>query len=573
MQFQYISYIWPLIISAMTSLSLGIYVLLMRRNTKGMISFMLSIFVATIWSLSNALEMSAVDLSSKLFWANMQYFAYGYFPVTLLALCMEFTGHDEWIKSKRILWLAIMPTIIIILVWTDSFHGLIRYGIHLDYSGPFPVISKKFGPVFYIHAVYSHFLSITAWLLVIKAVFIKNTAYRKQAVALFFGMSLIIIPSLLYILGIGPVKKFDITPVFFGPAGIIITWGIYRYRLFDLIPLARAKVIETMDVGMMVTDLQNWVLDVNPAFERIVGLPISKISGKSVEEACSKIPELVRACIDRSINQTEFSIKKKENMNVYEALLSFLTDSGGVSIGRLVVIYEITKKKQAQQEFLRQQRRFAVIEERERMARDMHDNLGQVLGFINLQAQGIRQEQINSGIEIAAEKLDKLINAAQSAHDEIREYIRDARNIAALEKGFTAVMKRDITTFEEQTGIHVERDIPPEFTGEELEPNVLLNLLNIIREALNNVRKHAKASYVKITFLTHQEELCVTVEDDGKGFEVIQNDRSINSQFGLHIMRERALEIGAKVDIKSTLGKGSKVIFCLPLRKEEKNEY
>lgn len=143
MQFQYISYIWLLIASAFASLSLGIYALLRRRSAKGAVNFILSMMVITIWSSANALEMSATDFYTKLFWANVQYFAYCYSPVTLLALCMEFTGYDRWIRNRKVLWFAVIPTIIIMLVWTDGLHGLIRYDMHMDYSGSFPVIEKN----------------------------------------------------------------------------------------------------------------------------------------------------------------------------------------------------------------------------------------------------------------------------------------------------------------------------------------------------------------------------------------------------------------------------------------------
>lgn len=80
MQYQYTPYIWPLIVSAFFSLSLGVYALLKRKDAKGAKSFILSMFVVTIWSSANALEMSSTNLTTKLLWANIQYFAYCYSP-------------------------------------------------------------------------------------------------------------------------------------------------------------------------------------------------------------------------------------------------------------------------------------------------------------------------------------------------------------------------------------------------------------------------------------------------------------------------------------------------------------
>jgi PAS domain S-box-containing protein len=571
MQFQYVPYVCPLIISASISLSLGIYALFRRRNAKGSISFILCMLVATIWCTANALEISASNLPTKLFWANMQYFAYCYSPVTLLVLCMQFTGYNEWVQNRKILWLTLLPTIILILVWTDGQHGWIRYDIHMNYGGLFPVIAKKYGPVFFIHAAYSYLLNVSAAALLIRGVFYNNTVYRRQVAALLAGLSLIVIPNLLYILGLGPVQRFDITPVFFGPAGLIIAWGIFRFKLFDLVPLARATVIELMDAGVMVLDLQNRVLDINPAFEKIIGLSTAGITSNRVEEACANIPGLAEACTDRNITQTEFSIDSGESLRVYELLLSPLVDSRGMLIGRLVISYEITKKKLAEQEYMKQQWKLAVIEERERMARDMHDNLGQVLGFINLQAQGIRQELANAGIGIASHKLDKLVNVTQSAHNEIRAYIRSSRSLSATENDLISDLIREILIFEEQAELKVKLDIPMGFTGEELEPNAKVNVLYIVKEALNNITKHAKALNVRISVAFEQEQLCAVIEDDGKGFNLIQYDKNTRNNFGLNIMRERAAAIGAQIDIESAVDQGSRIVLRVPFKKGAKN--
>ena len=572
MQFQYIPYIWPLFASAFVSLSLGIYALLRCRNARGAVSFILSMFVVTIWSSGNAFEMSAIDFPTKLFWANMQYFAYAYSPVTLLMLCMQFTGYDGWIRNSKVLWLAVIPTIIILLVWTDGIHGLIRYDMHMDYSGSFPVIDKKYGPVFYIHALYSHFLNIVAWVLLIKAVFFKNTVYRKQAVALLFGLSLIVIPNIIYVLGLSPIKRFDVTPLFFGPAGLIIAWGIFRYKLFDVVPVARATVIETMDAGVMVLDLQDRVLDINPAFREIVNYSVQKTPVRTVVEVCGKIPELLNSCTDRSITHSEFVINKDGVPKVYEVFPSPLTDHKGILIGRLVVTYDITEKKQEQQVYLKQQWKLAVTEERERLARDLHDNLGQVLGFINLQAQGIRQELINADINIVSQKIDKLVNVSQSAHNDIREYIRNTRNTAVLEKDFITGLTKEIMSFEEQSGLKVKLEVPVGFTGEELKPNIRINLLNIVKEALNNIRKHAEAEHVKISFSIVQEQLCIAVEDDGKGFDIDSKSNSNKTKFGLNIMRERASEMGSHIDIKSIAEEGSRIAVIVPIKEGERSD-
>ena len=577
MNFQYIPYIWPLMASALTSLFLAIYAW-KRRSVKGAGAFIWCMVFVTIWTVANALEMSGTDLPTKLFWANVQFISYGYAPFTWLVLVMQFTGYDEWIRNKRVFWLAVLPAVTVLLLFTDHYHGLMRHNISLDYDGAFPVVAKDFGIPLYISGVYYHLLNLCSVILLIKAVFIKNTVYKRQAAALLAGLALIVLPSLMYVWGLSPVERFDITPLFFVPSGLIITWGIFRYRLFDVIPVARATVIETMEEGVMVLDLQDRVLDFNPSLERITGLPPAQAVGKPVQEVCRSVPELAEACLDPDMSHIELSLQSPPGGKTggeglagtpgtwtYEAFFSPLKDKEGNLLGRLVLIYDITERKTAQRELLRRQWKEAVLEERERMARDLHDNLGQVLGFINLQAQGIQTELSNAGVQITSDKISRLVDVTQGAHDEIRRYIHLARKTAEMEKDFLRALKKEIELFKKQTEINVSAAFADGISWEDLRPQSRLHFLYIVREALNNIRKHAGAGNVKLSFTAGQNVIDARVEDDGRGFDITGNRNSEEEKYGLDIMRERAAEIGARIDIQSSPGEGTRIQLQIPL--------
>lgn len=554
MKYQYIPYIWPLLLSGVITASLGIYTFLKRRKAKGAYFFTLCMLELTVWSLSNVLEMSAVDLQTKLIWANVQYFAYCYSPVTLVILCMQFTGYDRMVKDKRIIWFFALPTIIAALVWTDVWFGLIRYDFQLSYEGTFPVITKKYGLGFYIHALYSHIMNLFSAFLLIRAVFFKITVYRNQARALLVGISLIIIPNLSYILDFSPLD-FDITPLFFGPAGVIMLWGLFHYRIFDLVPMARETVVESMRAGIMVFDIQDRVIDVNPAFVKIF---------KDVP-TCLSIPEFNAAYKDRNRTNIEFSFSSGEEERIYEAHFSLLLDKKDNYLGRLATLQDITNKRLLQQERLDQQWKLAVIDERERLARDLHDNIGQILGFINFQAQAIKQNLQKEDIEIIASKLEQLVEVTQTAQSDIRDYIHNVRNSNNLEKNFLVSLKNMIQRFEEQYGLTIILKLTEQLTGEELSPIKYVNILNIIKEALNNVTKHAQANRAVVSLALDKDVLYVTVEDDGKGFDIVYNNSKTKSKFGLDIMRERAAIIGATIKIASIVDRGSCVFLSIPV--------
>lgn len=333
MRVQYNPYIWPLIASALITLTLTAYAALRRRGARGAGAFILNMTMLSVWALSAALEVSAADLPTALFFANMQYAGYCYFPVTLLAACLIFSGYDEWAKLRKLWWLGIVPTIIFALVWTDALHGLVRYDMRLDYAGPFPVIDKKYGPALYVNAAYAYALLLTSCALLLRRAIGGNRLYRRQMLVLFAGVSATIVPNMLYTFGLGPVEWLDITPMFFGPAGLLLAWGMFRFKILDIVPLARATLIETMNSGVMVLDLQERVLDINPFLARMLGISASAAITRGTREVCGGIPALAAACADPEAAHAEFAVRTGDASRVYEALFSPLCDGKGARIG------------------------------------------------------------------------------------------------------------------------------------------------------------------------------------------------------------------------------------------------
>ena len=563
MNYDYMPSILPLLISGVITLFLAIFSKFKHMKARETDIFALSMFIVTFWSIPNALEMAATNLNVKLFWADMQYFAYCLSPVSLLVLCLEFTGYKRGVNKKSLIRLLIIPAITIVLVWTNSWHGLIRYDVHIDYTAGYPFIAKKYGIWFYVHAIYSYCLNVCAIWALIKAIITKKSFYRKQTIQLLIGTCLIVVPNIIYVLGISPLKN-DITPFFFGPAGVIMLWSIFHSGMFELVPIARTAVIEAMEAGVIVTDIQDRVLDMNPAFKKTAKISLSQYYLMPIDKVCKNVPEVAEIMMDRTISHTDFTISDNEEQRVYEIVLTQLNDKNGYNIGMLGLIYDITDKKLAQKEFIEHQWIMAVTDERERMSRDLHDNLGQVLGFINFQTQAIKQELFNEGIELVSDKLEQLIKAVQQAHSEMREYISSNRSSVSVERDFITSITKDIECFQQQTGLPVRFDIPEETIENEFNSAIMANVQNIIREAMNNIRKHAHAAEVRIAIKMKADFMVVSIADNGKGFEEIKNDYTIKNRFGLDIMRERAALIGGSISIESIPNKGSRIMIYVP---------
>jgi signal transduction histidine kinase len=210
-----------------------------------------------------------------------------------------------------------------------------------------------------------------------------------------------------------------------------------------------------------------------------------------------------------------------------------------------------------------------VVEERGRIAREMHDGLAQVLGYLNLQIQTLETLLKRNKHEAVKSELAEMRQAVQLAHADVRENILSLRTTLANEKGLISAIDEYLNEFTVQTRIQTK------FTNMVEGPLALssmaeVQLVCILQEALANVRKHAQAQLVQVRIAQMSgggqcDHVLMEVIDDGMGFQENGTRRS----FGLQTMRERALSVKGELDIRSTAGRGTAVICRLPCLQQE----
>lgn len=226
---------------------------------------------------------------------------------------------------------------------------------------------------------------------------------------------------------------------------------------------------------------------------------------------------------------------------------------------------EIAERERAQAQVVQQQREMAALTERERIGRELHDDLGQVLGYISAQAAAAREWLAAGQTPQTQASLESLADVAAQAHRDIREYIAGVRLFALLEQGLVAALEHYTARFSQLYDLPVELVALP-LPKEQIPPAVKIQTLRIIQEALTNARKHARASRVGVTLTLEADAagpvLQVIVQDDGVGFV---EEQQREGHFGLDIMRERAHEIGGNLQIASAPGQGTRIILRVPL--------
>jgi nitrate/nitrite-specific signal transduction histidine kinase len=213
-----------------------------------------------------------------------------------------------------------------------------------------------------------------------------------------------------------------------------------------------------------------------------------------------------------------------------------------------------------------QVRALAITEERERIAREMHDSLAQVLGYVNTKVQATEVLLANGQVEKASANLGQMADAARSAYADVREGILSLRTSLDGDRGFTDTLRDYLQLWQEQSGVKAELEAPEAVEGR-LPALAEVQLLRIVQEALSNIRKHAGASHARVQLQLEDGQMVTTIRDDGAGFTPEERTHRGLPRFGMSTMRERAESLGGTFAVDSTPGDGATVTVRLPLER------
>jgi signal transduction histidine kinase len=222
------------------------------------------------------------------------------------------------------------------------------------------------------------------------------------------------------------------------------------------------------------------------------------------------------------------------------------------------------KHHQSELEFLSAQLLRLQEEERRRVARELHDEIGQALGAITLNLQ-VAERTIEQERHRALDHIADAKAIARRAGQEINRIAHDLRPSVLDDFGLVAALRWYTTDFANRTGIAVQLDV--EEVEERLPPEVEVTLYRTVQEALTNSFKHAEATKVRILVSRQHQLLSLQIEDNGNGFEPERATHRLksNGHLGLLGMRERAGCLGARFNIDSSPGCGTTVRLEVPL--------
>jgi two-component system nitrate/nitrite sensor histidine kinase NarX len=200
----------------------------------------------------------------------------------------------------------------------------------------------------------------------------------------------------------------------------------------------------------------------------------------------------------------------------------------------------------------------AVVGERERLGREMHDGVAQTLSLLSIQLAQVRSLLSDGDVEGIAAELQEMGSVIDAGYEEVREAITNLRLAAPKGAEWVDWLREYVYDFGARHDLAAEFEMP---SGQEpivLPPHEEVQLTRIVQEALNNVRKHAQAREVHMALVPNGRKMKLLIEDDGRGFDVEQM-RSWEGRYGLSTMRERAELLGGSLKVQSRPGKGTTI--------------
>jgi PAS domain S-box-containing protein len=592
----------PSIVGGIVSLALAILAY-RRRSIPGATYFLALMLGAIIWSLANIFENLNAGLDGKVFWSKVSYIGVVTVITSWALFVLNHTGRAKWITRRTVALLCIEPVLLVAFVWTNEWHGLIWKTMELQYLGSYTAEVVSHGIVFWIHAVYGYLVLLGSTILLFRALFRSPEIYQGQLVALLIGTLAPWIGNGVFLLGLSPI---DLTPLAFSITGLALAWGLFRFQLLDIVPVARDLVMESINDGVLVLDAQYRIVDLNAAVRRLIGEERSKgIIGQPTDKVFARLHNQVIEKLDAE-SVIEITIGEGAAERYFEIRVSPLLDRVKRLTGRVVILHEITDHKRIEAQMRAQNETLTKTNQDLQLARnraeeatrlksqflatmshELRTPLNAIIGYSDIVLAGMTGE-------LTAEQRNYQERILANA-DHLLGLINDILDLSKVEAGRMEMSRRPFSVanwlrdVEFQTrGLAEKKKLSLEVSLDPQLPASILGdaarLKQIAINLLSNAVKFTEEGCVRLdTRKGDADTWTFAVSDTGMGIPLHMQDvifdefRQVDGTsrrshggtgLGLAIVRKFVMTMGGSVRVNSEMGKGSTFTVTLPLMPE-----
>jgi PAS domain S-box-containing protein len=567
-----------------------------RRSAPGALPFALFILSGAIWSIAWLLELGSPEIGDKILWAKMAYLGKSVSATLWLTFILEYSGYTWWRQPRNLCILSAIPLLTIFMVWTNEWHYLFWSNIYVVHTEAGKVTIWEYGPLFWTQLTYQYGILLTGAILLWRSGLHKSAVHRFQALTLTVGSLLPISSNLVYLLSSTMTGGLDYTPLALAISGLIYAITINRYHFLDVVPIARDALVENMPDGILVLNAQGFVVDMNPAAEKMSGKQKIFVQGKRLESIWPELSQVISP--EEPGRKTEFLSQTSGSFQYLDAGITPLRDKSGHTSGTLIQLCDITDSKQTHRklESLYQQERQLrgnlqeEIENRTKYTRSLVHELRTPLTAI-LSSGELLQELLYEETESA------LIKNMMRASVNLEKRISDLIALASGEIGRLKIdtepldisvlireMLDTMTPAASNKGLVLLTNVPEHLPPVRGDENRLRDVLNNL---VNNAIKFTKKGQVTVSVkMRDAASLLVQVVDTGPGIEPDQLDNIFDPYrrrltegqkfggmgIGLALSKIFIELHKGKIWVESIPGRGATFNFTLPVIMESRRE-
>ncbi len=556
--YHYDPMLWPTLGSAAFIGAIAVYLWRRRADTRGAFPLALVALLLVLWCLGAAAEAAAVDVAAQRTWFLFRDALT--IPSVILAFwfALTYAGLERWLTRPVV---AVLAAVTIVHVGLDLVAGGALMWSNVWWNGEEVQGTRTPLGLAFAGAVVLLFVLSTSVLLLL---FARSPAHRAPVALILVGQVAIRVLYPLGVFNIAYVPNIVSGVVGFDCVAVMYVVALFRFRLFDLVPVARQTILQRMPDAMLVLDAGDRVADLNDTATRLLQLERRAALGQPVATALAAFPDLARA-VSRSEPSAEASFDTAGGTHTAEISSTPLADWQGRPIGRLLLLHDISALRRVEAQLVEHERALAAVKEREWLARDLHDSLGQVLGYLGLQAAAIRKLASDGRLDVVDERLGRMAAIAGDAQSDVRRTIAELARPSGSDGDFLASLQARLDASQRDHGIATSLAIAPSMVGTQVKPEAAAHLLRIVDEAITNAIRHGEAREARVSLEHDDSTLSLSIEDNGIGFEAASVLARRDGRYGLRFMRERAAELGGELELTSAPGRGTRVTARIPL--------
>ncbi|WP_332898899.1 histidine kinase N-terminal 7TM domain-containing protein [Haladaptatus sp. CMSO5] len=345
MPWQYTPYTIPLLLIALFTAIIGGFSL-RDRSEKAAFAFVLFLAAIVEWQLAYILQLASVTLSAKLLWNFAVYVGAVIVPGAWMVFALLYTGRQRFVTRRTTAALTVVPLLTLALLWTNESHHLVFASQSLDTNGSFVVLTQQMGAWHWFLLAYLYTQVLIAILAIIDH-FSQGTDEFRGIVAVFLVASLT--PLFANVAYFAHLVRINPTPLAFAVTVVVLSISMYRYQLFDIVPIAHDLVVQQITDPIVILDTDGRVAEMNDAAKDLFSIDAAFTGCHGSDILGDVYPHI--AAYDGEDEQHSNTAFELGEYRYFTIRLMPIADDTQEPVGKIVIFREVTDRMRAEKRF------------------------------------------------------------------------------------------------------------------------------------------------------------------------------------------------------------------------------